>query len=180
MGTNFWVLWSFCEEDSVLSVPRWNFQLQLPWSTAGLIHYKKICRIKMAMNVSEGRDLDRFERLAHVNIMKFRKESSAASGLGQSQILNTGWVRSILRAALQRRTWVYWWMKSLMWAVVVHFQSWKPTVRSSQQLVKVVLPLYSSPEKYPTTAYKIAVLFAILFTVNYHLFSSPFFLHSFL
>jgi len=57
------------------------------------------------------RDLDRLEKLARANLMKFNYASSC-TWVRTIPNTDTGWVRSGLRAAMRRRTWVYWWMKS--------------------------------------------------------------------
>ena len=48
--------------------------------------------------------------------------------VGATQSINTGWAMKVLRAALPRRTWGYWWMKSWTWADNVHLQPRKPAI----------------------------------------------------
>jgi len=43
-------------------------------------------------------------------------------------MVSTGWAESGSRAALRRRTWGYWWMRSSTWAGNVCLQPRKPTV----------------------------------------------------
>ncbi|GAB0183501.1 hypothetical protein GRJ2_000815400 [Grus japonensis] len=58
------------------------------------------------------RDLDKLKKWAHVNLMK----SSKAKRIWVEAIpgISTGWGMSELRAALQRRTRRYWWLKNWM------------------------------------------------------------------
>ena len=53
------------------------------------------------------RDLDRLERRAHANFMKFHKTKKKILHLGQGNpSTDIGWVENGLRAALKRRVWV--------------------------------------------------------------------------
>jgi len=80
-------------------------------------------KLSAAVDMLEGRDaiqrvLDRLEKWAKVNLIKFNKATCKALHLvwGSTRI-NTGWVTNGLRTALQRRTWRYWWMKNWTRAV---------------------------------------------------------------
>jgi len=48
--------------------------------------------------------------------------------IGATPATNTGWGIQELRATLLRRTWGYWWLKSLTWATNVRSQIRRPTV----------------------------------------------------
>ncbi|PKU47359.1 sodium channel protein type 5 subunit hypothetical protein [Limosa lapponica baueri] len=71
--------------------------------------------LEFVVNILEGsvaiqRDLDRHERSANENLMKFNKAKAKAKSKvlhmgGAIQSTNTGWAENGLRAVLMRRTW---------------------------------------------------------------------------
>ena len=91
----------------------------------------KLCGV---VDTLEGRDviqrnLDRLERWTCVNLMEFNKAKCKVLQEGQAiSNTSTGWVESGSRAALRRRTWGYWRMRSSTWAGNVRLQPRKPTV----------------------------------------------------
>ena len=75
-------------------------------------------KLSSAVDMPEGwdvirRDLDKLDRWVCEKLMKFNKAKCKVLHLGQGNLcINTGWGMKGLRAALPRRTWGYWWMKS--------------------------------------------------------------------
>jgi len=84
-----------------------------------LSKFAKDTKLCGEVNMLEGRDaiqgyLDRLETWACVNCMNFNMAKCKVPHMGQGnpKRKSTGWAESGLRAALSRRTWGYWWMRS--------------------------------------------------------------------
>jgi len=59
------------------------------------------------------RDLDKLEKWACMNLIGSTSPSAGSyTWVGATPSINTGWGMKGLRAALPRRTWGYWWLKS--------------------------------------------------------------------
>ncbi|KAK4815897.1 hypothetical protein QYF61_009948 [Mycteria americana] len=100
------------------------------------------------------RDLDKLENWAHVNLTRFNKAKCKVLHLGQG---NPQYQSRLgderLRAALPRRTWWYWWIKSWTWAdCALAAQKANRTLGCIKSSVasrsrEVILPLYSALDR---------------------------------
>jgi len=72
-------------------------------------------KLSGALDTTGGRDQNRLEKWAHANLMRFNMAKFRCCTWAMAiPDMCIGWEKSSLRAALPRRTWGTWWMKSGM------------------------------------------------------------------
>ena len=72
------------------------------------------------------KDLDKIKKWTHMKLMRFSK--AKCKDLGAIPAMCTHWEKNSFRAALWRRNWGLWGMKSWTWASSMHLQPKQPAV----------------------------------------------------
>ena len=101
------------------------------------MHPQQVCddtQLSGVIEMAGGREAiqgvpDRLEKWAHENLTRFNKaEGSVLHQVGAMPGIGTDWGKISWRAALRRRTWGSWWMRSWTRASSARSQPGRPTV----------------------------------------------------